>query len=506
MSRVEKAAKAAAVAQVFNWAGLLLSLVAVPLYLRWLGQERYGFLLTGLALTGYLMFSDAGLSWASMVLISHANGRDDRQTIAAIVRNSLSLSACSAALVTVLVLLVYWALRLRIALPDSWDHPEFPGLVLAVGAYVLCNLGLSTFHNLLIGLQAAEISAAYQGGGRLVGTLAALALASAGAELGLVFSANVACSLVFGLLAALHSFRRYRWAFQAGRFWQPQQIRQQLRTGAKSLAVQIGAVLWGTTPVMAISSAMGAEHVPVFAVPLTLLNAPLSIAWSFNSSLQAGYGEAFGRGEPLWVANTVRQILRQVLLGMGLLSCGFMLLAGPFIGLWTGMRILPTAEVLANVLAIALTSTLLSVFRFASTGINRHGVVGVSDVACGLFAMLLAVFSVRWWGLGSLAPSMVAAAALTSARILPRELKRALQVDALLPDAGFWLRLLLVVTATGISGWFVLRVTPNAATATYIAVNTLAMTCIYSALTWVLFPEQRSLAALLANKLVAKLT
>ena len=62
------------VAQAFNWTGLLLSLVTIPLYLQWLGQERYGLLLTGLAFASYLMFSDAGLTWGSMLLICIHSG------------------------------------------------------------------------------------------------------------------------------------------------------------------------------------------------------------------------------------------------------------------------------------------------------------------------------------------------------------------------------------------------------------------------------------------------
>jgi O-antigen/teichoic acid export membrane protein len=67
MRRLHKAAKTALVVQAFNWTALGLSFVSVPLYLHWLGQERYGLLLIGLAFAGYLMFLDAGLSWSTMM-------------------------------------------------------------------------------------------------------------------------------------------------------------------------------------------------------------------------------------------------------------------------------------------------------------------------------------------------------------------------------------------------------------------------------------------------------
>jgi O-antigen/teichoic acid export membrane protein len=452
MTRLRKAGKATLVTQIFNWTGLALSLLTVPLYLHWLGQERYGLLLTGLAFAGYLMFSDAGLNWASMILIAQANGRGDHAAIASIIRNSFSLAACSAAVVALVVGSLYWALQSRF-IPFLPNHPEFPGLMLAIGASVVGNLALSPFYNLFAGLQESHLAAVYQGGGRLVGTVLAVVIASTGASLGWVFGANVAGALTAGLLAALHCCRRHRWAFQTGSFWERTQIRQQLRTGAKSLAMQVGNVLWGTAPVLAISSMAGPQFVPYFSIPMTLLNAPLSVMWSFSASLQAGYGEAFGRGEHEWVAHTLQTILRQTITVLGLLGCGFLLLASPFARMWTGGEIDLEPLMLLNVLIIAGVGALLSVFRFAITGINRHRIAGFSDFFCGVFAIVFALLAVKYLGFDWVWTGVLLAALLTSAWILPRELSRALQIENLLPPVSFWGRWCIISTITAICGW-----------------------------------------------------
>jgi len=457
MSRLHKAARTTVVAQAFNWASLLLSLATVPLYLQWLGEERYGVMLTGLAFAGYLMFSDAGLSWASMLLISQAHGRDDRAGIASIVRNSFSLAGCSAALVAVVIAGLLWGLAHVQHLTWLPQHPESGGILLAVGSSVVCSLGLSPFYNLLIGIQEAHLAAFYQGIGRLLGTLGAVGAAASGSHLGWVVGANAAGALLAGALAVRACWQRFPWAFQSGAWWQPAQIRQQLRTGGKSFAMQIGNVLFGTAPVLAISSGAGPQFVPYFSIPMTLLNAPLSVLTSFNASLQPGYGEAIGRNEKAWVAETVRRILRQVLVMLGLLGCGFLLLAAPFARLWTGGRIELTPPMLASVLGIAALGTLLGVFRYAITGINRHRLAAVSDLACGIFAMALAAAAVRQSGYASVGLGIGIAAGLTSAWILPRELKRALDGKTLWPAFGFWLRWMgLVATSFG-AGWLALR-------------------------------------------------
>jgi O-antigen/teichoic acid export membrane protein len=490
MSRLRKAAKAAVFVQVFNWVGLLLSLITVPLYLHWLGQERYGLLLTGLAFAGYLMFSDAGLNWASMLLIAQANGREDRNAIGAIVRTSFSLAACSALLVLIIVVSAYYLMTRTHALAWLPQNAEFPGLMLVVGTSVVCNLGISPFYNLFIGLQEAHLAALYQGIGRILGTLAAVGIAWSGASLGWVFAGNVAGSLTAGLLAGFHCRCRHGWAFQPGSRWEWPQVRQQLRTGAKSLTMQMGNVLWGTAPILAISTVAGAQFVPLYSIPMTLLNAPLGFALSFSASLQPGYGEAMGRGERQWVADTVRRILRQVLLLLGLLTCGFWFLATPFVRLWTGGKIELQPTILTSVLIVACTGVILGVFRFALSGINRHRMAALSDLIGGALAIVFALVAVKHFGYAAVGLGMGLAVVLTSAWVLPRELRRALMVPSLSPKPSFWLRWILVVAASGAVGWASVYELSGFSSLVMVLVCGVAISALFFLLSWKLLPEE----------------
>ncbi len=452
MSRIQKAARATVVVQIFNFAGTFLSFVSVPLYLLWLGQERYGLLLTGLAMAGYLMFADAGLSWSSMLLISQAHGRGDRDQIAAIVRNSISLALVSA----VLVGLVVWSAFLVLHSPSrpAWlpHHPEAAGLVLAVGSSVIITLLLSVFYNIFNGMQEMHVAAGYQGVGRLLGTLASLGAAALGEPLGMVFGANVLCGLVCGLAAAMHCVRRHGWAFRWGPIWEHDQIRLQLRSGGKSFGMQIGGVLISTAPVFAISSQASVAAVPCLTIPLTLLNFPLSLMTSFNMTLQPGYGEAMGRGEQQWVAATIRSILYTGLVFTGLLSAGFIVLAQPFVQLWTAGRLPLSPLMVIGALLIAVTGMILNIFRFALTGMNRHRFAAVSELANGLLSFPLAWLAVRYLGFAWVGFAMFLAAVTTSFWILPRELRRNLQVSSIWPPLEFWVRWCLCTALALLAG------------------------------------------------------
>jgi len=457
VSRLRKAAKAAVVTQIFNSVGLLLSLVTVPLYLLSLGQERYGLLLTGLAVSSYLQFSDAGINWGSMILMAQANGRGDRSGIASILRTSIPLAACSAIIVIILIAGLYLALNIPRGLSWVPAHSEFPGLLIAIGAAVVITLGTSPFYNLFSALQETHLVAIYQGSGRIVGTLASVAIASTGAPLGWVFGGNAACAFLVGLIVSVHCRRRHPWAFQRGRFWDPVQVRQQLRTGAKSLVMQIGAVLSGSAPIFAISFAAGPQFVPYYSIPLTLLHAPCGVISSFSTSLQGGYGEAMGRGETQWIAETVRQIVRQVIVILCLLGCGFLLLAGPFIHLWTGGKIELSSAMSIGVLALAGIGTILTIFRYALTGINRHRVTSFSDLLGGILSMGIAIVVVRSYGYEWGALAVAGVALVNSGWLLPHELKRALGATELWPPMGFWIRWIVVGIGTFTAGWAILE-------------------------------------------------
>lgn len=459
MSRLRKAAKATAAVQIFNWLGLLLSLCTVPLYLQWLGQERYGLLLTTVAFASYLMFSNAGVNWASMLLIAQANGNNDRARIASIMRNSFPLAICSVAIVTLVVGTICFCGG-RVA-SRGWmtDHPEFTGLLVAIGISVGNSLCIAPFYNLLNGLQETHLAAVYHGFGRISGTLIAIGIAWSGAPLGWVYGGHVAGASVAGLFAALHCVRRHRWAFCRGPLWESAQICQQLRTGTKSLMMTAGTVLWGTAPILAISYGAGAEYVPVYSIPLTLLNAPLSILSSFSSSLQPGYGEAMGRGETKWIAETIGRLLRQVTVSLGLLGSGFLLLARPFVQLWTGGKVTPSLLMLTSVLAIAATGTLVTVLRYALTGINRHRLASIADFLCGGLAMLLSVFVVRQFGYQWIGYSMVFATLISTAWIFPVQLYENLGISGFLPSARFLFCLAITTTSSSLVGWGTLVLT-----------------------------------------------
>ncbi len=245
---VWQAVKATCVSQIFRIVSLIVSFISVPLYLKWLGQERYGLMLTGSALMGYLMFSSGGLSWASMILISQAYGRQDRAEIQSIVRNSLTLSVCS----VVVALTIVGTLNALISNGTSVrflpHHPEMPGMLIGLGASASIALMISPIYNVFSGLQETSTVAMYQGVGTFLNAVILLAVACVGTSLGWMFGLATMGSAVCATVAAVHCIYRHGWVFRWGTLWEKRQISAQWRSGVKCLLMQVGVVLTATLP------------------------------------------------------------------------------------------------------------------------------------------------------------------------------------------------------------------------------------------------------------------
>lgn len=494
MNRIRQAAKATVVAQCFNWTSLLLSLVTVPLYLSWLGEERYGLLLTGIAFAGYLLFSDAGITWASMLLIAEANGRDDRAGVASIFRTSFSFAILSSLLVVLVVALLVVLFEKYAGVSWLPHHPEFPGLLVAIGGSVVATLVFSPFYNLFIGLQETHIAAVYQGIGRLVGTLATVYLASTGAALGWVYSGTVVGVLIAGLFAAGHCRQRYSWAFQRGAFWESEQVRRQFRTGTSSLLMQSGTVFLATAPVLATSIGAGPHLVPYLTIPLTLLNAPLGILSNFSASLQAGYGEAMGRGERDWVARTVNLLLRQAFVLLSLLGCGWILLGSTFVDVWTNGSIELTPVMVANAMMIAGSGAIITIMRYALTGINRHRKAAIGELIGGVIAVIAGIMVVHLMGFAWIGAVILGSVLLVSGWLIPSELRKALGGVGTMPNGRFWIALSVITALSFGSGWAVKFAMTSMPVWQMIAATGALVTAVFVLLASVLLREELAFA------------
>jgi O-antigen/teichoic acid export membrane protein len=396
--RLWQAAKGTLTTQGFNGLRALLSLVAVPLYLTWLGAEGYGLVLTVLALRGYLMFADAGVGSAALLHIAAADGRGDSAGVSKTLRASFLLAGTSSLVVALSLVLVATIASVNGTWVVSNLGSHAPSLLLILGIDVIVTLLSAPSYALFLGMQQSHISATYQGiavvGGMSGGLLGVWLVRVPEA----ILIAGVVCNACAGCACYLHGRIRYPWAYHGGSWRDWTQLRFVLRSATKSFGAQIGAVLCGSAPILAISWEAGPKAVPLFTIPLTLLGLAISPLQSFNAVLQSSFGEASARGDHAWNVRTIESILRRSLVFLSWLAVGYFFLAQPVIVIWTSRRLAPSKWMLLGVIMASVPQLLLGTLRAALTGINRHRHVASSSIVEGLLCFVIAAFAVHYGG------------------------------------------------------------------------------------------------------------
>jgi O-antigen/teichoic acid export membrane protein len=433
------------------------------------------------------MFADAGVGSATLLHIAAADGRGDFARIAQALRMGRLLAGASALLVALGLAATMWMLHLKPAWIGTSLGDDAPMLVMLMGIDVVITLLSSPGYALFFGKQQTSIVAIYQGlgivGGMICGLLGVWATRSPRS----ILVAAAVCNAICGALCLLHGRIRFPWAFQGGSWLDLSQLRAILRSAVKSFGAQIGTVLSGSAPILAISWGAGAKAVPLYTIPLTLLSLSISALQSFNAVLQPSFGEAFAREDHAWIAGTIKSILRQSMALLCWLAGGYLFLAQPFVALWTANRIVPSRWMLIGLVVATLPQLPLSVLRFALTGINRHRQVATSSILEGLLGLGLATVAVRHLGPDMVGYAAAIALCATSAWVVPRAAKAHFPgLDLGLPPT-FLARIVAVLLGTlavGSLSSFLLH------GATLIVVGGFLITAAYAGLLYFLLPGE----------------
>ena len=450
--RTIRALRSTAVVSGMGYAAQGISLFAIPLFLKTVGAEGYGLMVTVMAFMGYLNFADAGLSWGSMILIAQAHGRNDRNGIAHIVRHSAVLAVGSGVVVLLAVGVIVLLASHGWRLPMFSGHPEADRLVLIAGVQLVLTLQFSVTYNIFIGLQEVYWAGIYQGLGRILGLSGAMAAAWWTHDVSAMMLGQLVFTVLFGLAAALHAWRRHPWAFQTGHWMDWAQYEMQLRSGAKSLLLQIGRTFGGTAPTLGISTVLGPAFVPFYTVPCTLLSLFFTPINTWNANLQSAYGEAWASGDNAWVRGTFRRSLERALLLGALGVVLFLLLGDGFVQWWTHARLNVGPATAVSVSLVVMTSAWLAAGQYLLAGLNRHRQAALAELGNGLLAVLFVMLALRLWGLGGVGGGVVLAAAVTSGWLLRREIHRQIGPDSF-PAPSYILRVGLVVLASCAAAW-----------------------------------------------------
>lgn len=456
MGRLRTAVHASMVDQSIATAASLLGLAIAPIYIRYLGLDGLGLVAVSQGIVRYLTLADGGLAFSTVILVSHARGRNDAGGVAKVLRNSLALSF----LALVLAGLAAAALRRLLLVPSFasvlrlGDH-DGTAIIQIIGAQAMVTLAFNGFYDLLTGVQETRAVVTMQGLSRILGQVAGAVAAVRCGTATAVLACYVIVSVLMGCISVVYSFRRHPYAFRFGSL-EMEQLWTLMRTGAKSFGLQVGGAVAGSAPVLAIQGVVGSVAVPIYTLPSQILGFAAGIIGSFAIRMQPAFGDAWAKGDVKWIRLTVTHLFEKILLLLLVGSAGFLAVGASAVRAWVGIEISPL--MLVSVVVIISSASLMAWLKFVLSGINRHRLAALSELAGGLLTLPLTwiVCSIDMDAVGA---GVMLAGAATSYWLLPREICRHLGLRRLSPSPS---RLLAMI---GIASMVYL----TAASALYVA-------------------------------------
>jgi O-antigen/teichoic acid export membrane protein len=366
-----------------------ISFFSVPLFLKYLGPQRYGLYEAIVALSSWLALSNAGVTYGLINKLTDCNVSGDRLLARRYVSSMFfafaALVGAAALLVTIATPLIHW----------QWFFPADDAATRAQVPWVVWATAIVTFASLLMTLPACAY-AAYQeydryncwDGASKLATLAAC-FAVVRTPLGLMGVAMAILGVpifVRGLNCVWFFTAEKPWLTPSRSLFDRTLLRATVTEGIYIFVLQAAAIIIFQSDKLIISSVLGGQAVADFAVIGRLYLLAYGVFSLLLQPLWPAYGEAARRGDLAWVRRTLRLSL---VLGCGtMLACGIgmFFVGGPVLRLWTrGQQVFVSRHLVLAVTALFVSR---AATECQSVVLNSIGVMVPQMLLLGANAVL----------------------------------------------------------------------------------------------------------------------
>lgn len=368
-------------------AGVVSTLISVPLTIHYLGLEEYGLWLTISSVIAFFGFADLGIGNGLLNAIAEAHGRDDRE----IARRYVSSGFFLLSGIALVILAAFWAAYPLIPWPAVFNVKSAVAARQAgpaTAALVFCfaaSIPLGIVQRVQSGYQEGFASNLWQSAGSIMGLAALLIAIHFRAGLVWLVLAVTGAPVVAGLAngAVVFGWQR-RWLRPRWSCVTQTAARRLFKLGFLFLVLQVAIALAYTSDNIVAAQVLGADLVPQYAVPFRLFAIPSTLLYLVLSPLWPAYGEAISRGDAGWVRRTLGRSLVTALLFSGAAAIVLVLAGKPLIRLWAGPEIRPTWLLLVG---LGIWTVLGALGNAASMLLNAMNVVRLQAYC----AMIMAV-------------------------------------------------------------------------------------------------------------------
>ena len=387
-----------------------LTLISLPLAVRYLGAERYGVWATVVSVAVWVNLLDLGIAYSLTNVVSQAYAHNDRAEAARGFTNALAVTLGAVVLTGGLFFFLWqrvnWVAVLNAA--PALQH-EVRTTVLVAGILMLVGLPLNL---------ASKVFAGYQ---ELHTYNKTLALGSVCSLVGLAVGVwlrvpmPVLFLLFYGSLTAVGAVTllwlmvwHKPWLRPRLEFLDRNTALGLLSTGWSFLLIQAAAIVVFSTDNIIVSHYLGAAEVTPYSITWRVVGVGAVLQALVFPALWPAYAEAEARGDVAWIRRTFSIVMRATI-ALNLAWAGLLVAFGRMaIRVWAGPAGVPPFSLL---LAMALWS-MIAGFATAEScllgALNRTRVQAVASAIAAVVNVALSIFLVvRMGSLGVILATII---------------------------------------------------------------------------------------------------
>jgi O-antigen/teichoic acid export membrane protein len=393
--RIAAAVSSGAMARVLS---SLLTLVSLPLAVRYLGAERYGVWATITSTVVLLNLLDLGIASTLTNRIARSYAAEDREYAARSTTNALALTTATAGVAGLAFAVVCPRMNWMALFNVTANVPrgEVNHTVAAAAALMLLGLPAALVSRIFAGYQEVHrgnLVVAIGAVANVAGLLLGIALQVSMPMLLLMSAGCMTLCNITALVATLFAYKpwlRPRWSLLE---WGT--TRELLGSGSGFFLIQIaGAVVFSSDNVV-VSHYLGAAQVTPYNVTWRLVALTALLQSLVFPALWPAYAEAYARHDYAWMRRAFRFTLRGTL-ALNLAGSFIFIAAGKtMIRWWAGEAAVPTTLLLAAMALWAVISGFMTVESCLLAAVNRTHEQGILSIVAAALNLGLSIVLVQ---------------------------------------------------------------------------------------------------------------
>ena len=378
-----------------------LTLISLPLAVRYLGAERYGVWATITSLVVWINLLDLGIANTLTNHISRAFALDDRAYAARYFTNALALTAAVSGIAGTAFALVFprinWIALFNVS--ANVRPSEVRATVAAAAILMLLGLPCNLAGKLLAGYQELHRNNLAMCAGA-VASVVGLALGIAlRVSMPMLFMMSAGCLTLASLLTLLVTVMWAKsWLLPRPSLLDRGPCRELLSSGSSFFLIQVAAVVVFSSDNLVVSHYLGAAEVTPYSVTWRLVGMATLLQSLIFPALWPAYAEAYARHDYGWIRHTFSFTMKGTL-ALNLVCVTALVLFGrTVIRVWAGPAAVPASSLLLAMGAWALISGFMSVESCLLAALNRTREQAVLSIVAAILNIALSIALVRHIG------------------------------------------------------------------------------------------------------------